>query len=281
MQRQRLLGEPAEQAGVAVEEPDDESVAAERLGGADEQLGARGAGQLLAVLAVAGVDERDVGAGEPGDQLVAVQLVDEDGVGGREPVAGSQRDESGIAGAGPDEGDAADWLAGASGGSGGHETCSVWCWWLVVNVESGRGMPSGSSAGPAGPASGAGRARSGEVGGAVLEQQGGEPTAGRDRVGHRRDDGAAQFDRPVRGSDERAERQLEARPRPRRPRRARRPARCTRPRGRPAARVRRSTHTRVSASSSAATAARRRRGPHGTRPRGRPARGRAASGSGR
>jgi hypothetical protein len=101
VQGQRLLGEPAEQAGVAVEEPDDESVAAQRLGGADEQLGARGAGQLLAVLAVAGVDERDVGAGEPGDQLVAVQLVDEDGVGGREPVAGSQRDESGIAGPAP------------------------------------------------------------------------------------------------------------------------------------------------------------------------------------
>ena len=75
-----------EGGGVAVHEPDD---AAARPGRPDDDLGAAGAGDGLAVLAEAGVEDLDVRAAVGGDQRLAAGLVRDDDVGHAEPGDGA------------------------------------------------------------------------------------------------------------------------------------------------------------------------------------------------
>ena len=86
------------------------------LGGPDDELGARGLGEPLALVAVAGVDDVDVGAGVAQGEVLAGDLVDDDGVGGREQLGRADREQAGVTGPAADEGDA---RGDAGGGSGG------------------------------------------------------------------------------------------------------------------------------------------------------------------
>ena len=125
---QRLLGEAVEGGRVAVHEADHEAAVVrgtDRLGRLDDELGPVGVGQRLAVLAVAGVDDLDSVADEPGEELLAADLVDDDGVGGSQELAGADGQQAGVAGAGADEDDPRGVLdspdpgAGRAGGGGG------------------------------------------------------------------------------------------------------------------------------------------------------------------
>ena len=90
-------------------------------------------GEPLAVVAVAGVDDADVGATPALDDGLAGDLVDDDGVGGREQLAGAHGEQAGVAGAGADEGDAGRDPGGGRGGRalGAHGARSVAMWSAV------------------------------------------------------------------------------------------------------------------------------------------------------
>ena len=103
-------------------------LAAAALGGAGHQLGPAGRGQRLAVLAEAGLDDLDAGAGPAGDVLGGQQLVQDDDVGLPEHLDGPHGEQARVPRAGAHEGHAARGLVGARGvggrGGGGHEARS-------------------------------------------------------------------------------------------------------------------------------------------------------------
>ncbi len=173
---------------VAVHEAHDES-AAGRLGGLDDELGAHRVGQRLAVVAVTGVDDLDVGAAVPGDDALAGDLVDDDDVGGGEELDRAHGHQAGVARAGADEGDAARlagrswwWRVGVVVEREGLTVHAPCCW--VLGCGRGRradGLRSprlGLGASRRGRADGGSGARARRGAGAVLEQQS-APDAGR------------------------------------------------------------------------------------------------------
>ena len=160
------------------------------LGGPDDELGARGVGQRLAVLAVSGVDDLDVRAGVAVDDLLAGDLVDDDDVGLSEVLQGPHRHQPGVPGTGADEGDAGRG-AGGGGGSdragGAHRSRSV-----AFGVDGGLVVRGARSAAPSSRRSRA-SARPTALG------VGGQPGGG-----------AAQVDGAVDARDDGAQRQLDA-----------------------------------------------------------------------
>ena len=108
-----LLGQAVEHGRVAVHEAHDEA-AGVGLGGPHDELGPHRVGEPLAVVAVAGVDDVDVGAAPALHDGVTGDLVDDDRVGGREQLTGAHGEQARVAGAGADEDD-----AGRDPGGGG------------------------------------------------------------------------------------------------------------------------------------------------------------------
>ena len=117
---QRFFGQTVEHGRVTVHEPDNEPVAvdgASRLGRLDEQLRARRVRQRLTLLAVAGINDLDVGAGMTGHEVLAAYLVDDDHVGLCEVLRGAEGQQAGVARTGADKGNPSgltDGLAGLS-----------------------------------------------------------------------------------------------------------------------------------------------------------------------
>src|SRR6478736_8004133 len=130
-----LLDEAVEGRGVAVHETDDEPPGGHGLRRLDDELGAHRVGELLALLAVAGVDDLDVRAGVLEHDVVTGDAVEDHDVSGGEQVATAQGHQAGVARAGADEGDPrrrrrvggsrVRLLGGLAGRS--HETCAGWC----------------------------------------------------------------------------------------------------------------------------------------------------------
>ena len=63
--------------------------------------------QRLALLAMTGIDDLDVGTGVPSHELLAADLVDDDHVGPGEIFRGAKGQQAGVTRTGADKGDAA------------------------------------------------------------------------------------------------------------------------------------------------------------------------------
>ena len=184
----RLLGEAVEDGRVAVHEADDEARGV-GLRGAHDELGPRGLGEALAVVAVAGVDDVDLRAAPALDDGLAGHLVDDDGVGRGEQLAGTHREQARVAGAGPDEDDPCGDAGGGRGGRarGAHSARSVAMW---SAVDGGSVVSDMRSAAPS------------------SRRRQGEAAAQPGSVGDVADGGAAQVGGAVGGRDDGPQRQL-------------------------------------------------------------------------